>query len=293
MVNLPSLDIYDNFGMSVSLNSAGDMLAVGATSDDGLNNLSEQNVGAVYLFRFASPFSADELTFGSVPGGLTTLSASELVAQLNVGTSVTLQANNDITVSSPINAGAGSEGTLSLLAGRNVRFDADVILGGRNLGVIANASAADGVLGAYRDAGQGGLSMVSGVSVQAGTFGVIVRGADTSISNPNSSPGSSTSQLPDVFRHQRSLGERGRGEFTVRVGGFGPKLGINSLEPPGIVPAKTRPISFLAVPPHRLPAPSTHRIQCGHGFRAPSPPLPGLPVPLRSATAGGFEFLPP
>ena len=192
MIDLPTLDIYDNLGMSVSLNAAGDRLAVGATSDDGLNNLSEQNVGAVYLFRFASSFSAEELRFGSNPGGLTTVSASELVAQLKAGTSLTLQANNDITVSSAINVGAGSTGTLSLLAGRNVRFDADVILGSRNLGVIANASASDGVIGAYRDAGQGGFSMASGVSVQAGTFGMVVRGVDTSISNPNSSPGSVT-----------------------------------------------------------------------------------------------------
>lgn len=188
-VNVTSLDPGDRFGASLSLAQNGSIMAVGAPLGAGASNGLSQ-VGEVHVFSLnQGPGSP---SFAVAPGESYQLDASQLSSLLSAGTSVTLQANNDITVSLPINVGAGSTGTLSLLAGRNVRFDADVILGGRNLGVIANASAADGVLGAYRDAGQGGFTMASGVSVQAGTFGVIVRGADASISNPNSSPGSVT-----------------------------------------------------------------------------------------------------
>jgi hypothetical protein len=188
-VNVANLEAGDMFGSALSFADEGKILSVGAPQGSGAYN-SVLRIGEVYVFNAGSASGLP--LFGHLPGSSTVIDASQIAATISAGTSVTLQANNDITVSSPINAGAGSAGTLSLLAGRNVRFDADVILGGRNLGVIANASAADGVLGAYRDVGQGGFSMASGVSVQAGTFGVIVRDADTSVSNPNSSPGSVT-----------------------------------------------------------------------------------------------------
>ena len=93
--------------------------------------------------------------------------------------------------------------------GPHVRFDADVRLGSRNLGVVANASAADGVIGAHRDAGQGGFTMSSGVSVVAGDFAVLVRGVDASSSNPNSSPGSVT--LGNVTASRLAVGISGSG----------------------------------------------------------------------------------
>ena len=46
-----SLEAGDQFGVSVSLNAAGDRLAVGAPLDDGYNNLVTDS-GAVYLFTF-------------------------------------------------------------------------------------------------------------------------------------------------------------------------------------------------------------------------------------------------
>ncbi|MDO9365005.1 MAG: YDG domain-containing protein [Methylotenera sp.] len=60
-VNL-ALDAGDGFGRGVSLNAAGDRLAVGARGDDGAaNNLSDS--GAVYLFSFSD---------GSFSGGVRT-----------------------------------------------------------------------------------------------------------------------------------------------------------------------------------------------------------------------------
>ena len=50
-VNVAKLEQEDWFGHSISLNAAGDRLAVGAVYDDGYGNSSEDS-GAVYLFRF-------------------------------------------------------------------------------------------------------------------------------------------------------------------------------------------------------------------------------------------------
>ena len=64
-VDVP-LDIYDNFGVSVSLNSSGTLLAVGANGDDGAQaGFSSLNYGAVHLFNM----SYDSGT-GQFKGGL-------------------------------------------------------------------------------------------------------------------------------------------------------------------------------------------------------------------------------
>ncbi|PLU82078.1 alpha/beta hydrolase, partial [Sinorhizobium medicae] len=50
-VNVDALGVNDGFGGSVSLNGAGDRLAVGANLDDGFGNRVKDS-GAVYLFSF-------------------------------------------------------------------------------------------------------------------------------------------------------------------------------------------------------------------------------------------------
>ena len=51
-IDVPTLGQLDFFGGSVSLNAAGDRLAVGASGDDSADN-GTRNAGAVYLFTFA------------------------------------------------------------------------------------------------------------------------------------------------------------------------------------------------------------------------------------------------
>lgn len=48
---MPTLEDSDYFGISVALNAAGDLLAVGASGDDGAGNAASAS-GAVYLFSF-------------------------------------------------------------------------------------------------------------------------------------------------------------------------------------------------------------------------------------------------
>jgi filamentous hemagglutinin family protein len=203
-----SLLANDRLGRSVSLNASGLLMAAGADgSGDSLG--AGYGPGSVRLFgQIASPIPAS-LTFSNSLADDYNIKALALAAALASGASVTLQASNDIFVTSLVDAGVGSAGELLLYAGRNVRFDADVRIGSRDLGVVANASAADGVIGAHRDAGQGGFTMAPGVSVVAGDFAVLVRGVDASSSNPNSSPGSVT--LGSVTATRFGVGISGSG----------------------------------------------------------------------------------
>ena len=209
-VDIPSLDALDRFGSAVSFNAIGDQLAVGIPGDDGATYVGSgsYDYGSVMLFKLGASTLANN-SFGSLPGADSLISSAQVSAALASGTAITLQANNDVTIASPIDAGAGSAGELLLYAGRSVRFDADVRVGSRGLGVVANASSADGVIGAHRDAGQGGFVMSSGVSVVAGDFAVLVRGVDASSSNPNSSPGSVT--LGNVTASRLAVGISGSG----------------------------------------------------------------------------------
>ncbi|MCE1274624.1 MAG: filamentous hemagglutinin N-terminal domain-containing protein, partial [Chlorobiales bacterium] len=61
-INVPELADGDAFGYSVALNDTGKLLAVGAYSDDGLNDASS-NAGAVYLFRLG--YDKDNGTYTS------------------------------------------------------------------------------------------------------------------------------------------------------------------------------------------------------------------------------------
>lgn len=209
-VDIASLDAVDRFGSAVSFNALGDRLAVGSSGDDGATYVGSgsYDYGSVMLFKLGAPALGGN-TFGSLPGASSLISSAQISSSLASGTSITLQANNDITISDLIDAGEGSIGGLLLYAGRNVRFDSDVRVGSRGLGVIANASAADGVIGVNRDAGQGGFTMAPGVSVVAGDFAVLVRGVDASPANPNSSPGSVT--LGNVTADSLTVGILGSG----------------------------------------------------------------------------------
>jgi filamentous hemagglutinin family protein len=91
---------------------------------------------------------------------------STIINALNNGTAVTLKANNDITVQNAVVANSNATGALSLLAGRNINFNANVDTGNGNLTAIAGASGFDPQ---HRDAGDSTITLASGVSLNAGT----------------------------------------------------------------------------------------------------------------------------
>ncbi len=94
-----------------------------------------------------------------------------LTAVLDTGSNVTLQASNDITVSSAITVsnGSGSGGTLTLQAGRSILLNANITTDDGSLNLYAADRFA---IPAYRDAGAPVITMAGGTSINAGTGAV-------------------------------------------------------------------------------------------------------------------------
>jgi filamentous hemagglutinin family protein len=156
-VGMADLAVGDTFGSSVSID--GDRLAVGAIGDSG--------VGAVYLFTGLSPagIGVGDATFATNPSGTSYLTPSSLFSLLwgggPGGTSVTLQANNDITLLSDVFSLQGS-GDLTLQAGRHITFNAMVDLFDGNLIAVAGDRSANT---AFTDTGTPTLTIASGASL--------------------------------------------------------------------------------------------------------------------------------
>lgn len=98
------------------------------------------------------------------------VSATSIVAILNGGTAVTLQANNDLTVNDNIIASAGGAGgDLILQAGRSILIKANITTDNGNLTATANETAANGVVDANRDAGNAVITIDAGKTIDAGS----------------------------------------------------------------------------------------------------------------------------
>jgi hypothetical protein len=176
---LPDEDVRvatnDQFGMSVALNAAGDYLAVGSSLNDGAENTSA-NSGAVYLFHYDAVSLPDDAgAFDQQPSDTVTFASSAISDLITSGTDVTLQASNDITVSSALSVAEGeSRGRLTLQAGRSILLNANMTTGNGDLTLVGNDTLANGVQDAHRDAGIAEISMADGVSLDAGTGAVSI-----------------------------------------------------------------------------------------------------------------------
>jgi hypothetical protein len=158
------LQANDQFGYGVSLD--GDRLMVGLRGRAG-------NAGAAYLFTGISSLggsSVDGTGFSSNPSGDSYITPAALTALLNAGTAVILQANNDITVSSPIPVSADNEsgrgGNFTLQAGRNVAINASVTTDNGNFTGIAGDPAANA---SFRDPGTAAVTIGPGGSLNVGS----------------------------------------------------------------------------------------------------------------------------
>ncbi|MCC6208358.1 MAG: filamentous hemagglutinin N-terminal domain-containing protein [Gammaproteobacteria bacterium] len=108
-LDVPALATTDSFGGSVSLNAAGDRLAVGALGDDGSGNAVSDS-GAVYLFSFSDDSFTGatlESTLGRDYSGGKNLDVSTLGATDNFGQSISLNAAGDrLAVGVPLDDGS-------------------------------------------------------------------------------------------------------------------------------------------------------------------------------------------
>ncbi|MGV8842164.1 MAG: filamentous hemagglutinin N-terminal domain-containing protein [Pseudomonas sp.] len=116
------------------------------------------------------------LSFGTDSGASSSLSLSTLLAQLNAGTNVILQASNDITLSTAVTVNnlGGNGGALTLQAGRSILLNANLSTDNGNLTLIANETLANGVVDADRDAGAAQITQAAGTTIDAGTGSVSV-----------------------------------------------------------------------------------------------------------------------
>ncbi|MBI2753527.1 MAG: filamentous hemagglutinin N-terminal domain-containing protein [Betaproteobacteria bacterium] len=123
------------------------------------------------LVHVVSPVSQ---YFGVNASGDVTIAPAQITQMTNTGTSVVLQANNDITLnaSSPITTSAGGAGgAITLQAGRSVMLNSNITTDNGDLTITANDPTAQS---ANRDAGAGGITMATGTTLNAGTGMVVL-----------------------------------------------------------------------------------------------------------------------
>ncbi|HEY9672327.1 MAG TPA: CHAT domain-containing protein [Waterburya sp.] len=113
----------------------------------------------------------NSLTYGYFPNQNITISPQLITQVTNTGTAVTLQANNDITVNSPIITfnPIGNGGDLTFQAGRSLLVNANIITDNGNLTLFANDSTANGVVNAQRDPGNAVITVAPNAALNSGT----------------------------------------------------------------------------------------------------------------------------
>ncbi len=134
----------------------------------------------------------NDLTYAFGEGQTITVPPAFITNALDAGTNVTLQANDDITITSPIvEVPTGSAGSLTLEAGRSIVLDASIDTAGGNLSLVANDSVADGVVNSQRDPGDADITMAPGATLTTGT-GTLSVDLENSTDKTNNSSGAVT-----------------------------------------------------------------------------------------------------
>ena len=132
--------------------------------------------GNSFLFGATVAFTdPDQLTYALGEGQTITMTPSFLTRDLDTGTNVTIQSNDDITIDSPITEStSGNPGSLTLDAGRSILINASINTAGGNLSLIANDSVADGVVNSERDPGNADITMTAGSTLDTGSGNLTV-----------------------------------------------------------------------------------------------------------------------
>ena len=124
----------------------------------------------------STPFS--NLYFSDNASGNSVIKAGDIAAQINLGTNVIMQANNDIILSGPIAAtGGGLPGSLTLQAGRSILLNADIVTNDDLVTIVANENdiTASGVHVDQRDAGAAVVTMAPGTTIDTGTGALLIQ----------------------------------------------------------------------------------------------------------------------
>lgn len=169
-LDVARLRANDGFGGAVALDGSGDHLVAGAPGHDTVESHTLADTGAVFLFEAAQPPTGDPATqtFAANSDAEVAVDVSALAALLAGGTSVTLQANNDLFLLSDLVVGGSTGGNLVFQAGRSVQLLGSISTANGNFSAKANALVSDGVINAERDSGNAVISMATGTQIDAG-----------------------------------------------------------------------------------------------------------------------------
>ncbi|MGC6411530.1 MAG: YDG domain-containing protein, partial [Candidatus Puniceispirillaceae bacterium] len=176
---LDAIESGDRFGQSIALNDTGDRLAVGTSQMDGWYRNMHSQSGAVVLLG-ASHLSggyalATANSYSDLQSADVVINAHEIADQLKRGTDVTLQASNDIKLTTAIQVSANnSAGDLTLQAGRSVEVSANITTDGGDITLIANDHLSNGVVDNERLTGDAVLTLADGTSLNAGAGAVLL-----------------------------------------------------------------------------------------------------------------------
>ncbi len=133
----------------------------GSADVNGLSNSGR------YLIVNPSQSGTGDYRFDFNQSGNESITAATINATLETGTTLTLQASNDITIDAAIAAVGG--GNLTLQSGRNLFLNANITLSGGNFSATANDTLANGVVDVERDVGNAGLTMATGTTINTGS----------------------------------------------------------------------------------------------------------------------------
>ena len=134
---------------------------------------AESNAGRVVAV--ANNFEATgNQAFATNPSASVPMNGPTIATTLTGGTNVTLQANNDIILGTNIIATGSTGGALTMQAGRSILLNGNITTANGALTLTANETLANGVVDAYRDAGNAAITMASGTTLNSGTANTIV-----------------------------------------------------------------------------------------------------------------------
>ena len=160
-----------------SLAMSGDTIVAGSRYGSGYGAA----VPPVFVFSGPYDFSGRS-TFTTNAASDLNISAASLALALAGGTDITLQANNDITISSPItvNNPHGDGGALSLFAGRDILVNASIFTDNGDLTLVAGDPRANAT---YTSSGEkvvvlGRDTNNTGVTLNTGTGDILINAAD-------------------------------------------------------------------------------------------------------------------
>ena len=219
-----------NLGFDGSANLSSAYGTAGTLLLDPKNITVQNSGGAAYS-------SGVNNLFANSPAATVTITATSIVAILNGGTAVVLQANNDITISDDITANnaGGDGGNLTLQAGRSILINANITTDNGSFFATANDTSA---LAVNRDFGNASITFGAGKTVDAGTGAVNLRvstlstSGSLSLGNISAASLTATNDNGQILDTSTAITITNNASFTgtaVTVGGAGATTNFGSV----------------------------------------------------------------